>query len=147
MLNTKNINWVDSAELKAVTINSKYGKKETDVALTLMVVTVSLISFIICSFLLINYGDMVIRTVRSFISQGNFFNIMLIVLSVISLVSYAFVLWFGINGIKKSTVGINHQVNTKASLNMNIVSISIASAVLLFFIILLVGRMILMKFM
>ncbi len=147
MLNTKNINWVDSAELKAVTINSKYGKKETDVALTLMVVTVSLISFIICSFLLINYGDMVIRTVRSFISQGNFFNIMLIVLSVISLVTYAFVLWFGINGIKKSTVGINHQVNTKASLNMNIVSISIASAVLLFFIILLVGRMILMKFM
>ena len=136
MLNTKNINWVDSAELKAVTINSKYGKKETDVALTLMVVTVSLISFIICSFLLINYGDMVIRTVRSFISQGNFFNIMLIVLSVISLVTYAFVLWFGINGIKKSTVGINHQVNTKASLNMNIVSISIASAVLLFFIIL-----------
>ena len=147
MLNTKNINWVDSAELKAVTINSKYGKKETDVALTLMVVTVSLISFIICSFLLINYGDMVIRTVRSFISQGNFFNIMLIVLSVISLVTYACVLWFGINGIKKSTVGINHQVNTKASLNMNIVSISIASAVLLFFIILLVGRMILMKFM
>ena len=147
MLNTKNINWVDSAELKAVTINSKYGKKETDVALTLMVVTVSLISFIICSFLLINYGDMVIRTVRSFISQGNFFNIMLIVLSVISLVTYAFVLWFGINGIKKSTVGINHQVNTKASLNMNIVSISISSAVLLFFIILLVGRMILMKFM
>ena len=147
MLNTKNINWVDSAELKAVIINSKYGKKETDVALTLMVVTVSLISFIICSFLLINYGDMVIRTVRSFISQGNFFNIMLIVLSVISLVTYAFVLWFGINGIKKSTVGINHQVNTKASLNMNIVSISIASAVLLFFIILLVGRMILMKFM
>lgn len=147
MLNTKNINWVDSAELKAVTINSKYGKKETDVALVLMIITVSIIAFIISSFLMINYGDVVIKTIRSFISRGNFFNIALIVLSVISAITYAFVLWFGINGIKKSVVGINHQVNTKPNLNMNILAISVSSGIISFFLVLLIVRMILMKFM
>ncbi len=143
MVNTKNVNWVDSAELKAVRIDKDYGKNETYTSLILMGVMLFLVISIISSFFVINYGDIVLQNIRAFISQGNFFNIALYVLSALALIVFIALLWFSINGLRKTRVGIIHQVNTKDNFSLNIVSIVISSIGIVLLIALTIFRIIL----
>lgn len=145
MINTKNINWVDTAELTAVRIDKNYGKKETYTSLVLMGIIGIFTIGIIGSFLVINYGEFVISTLRTFLYQRNFFNIFLYVLSGLTLMCFIATLWFSINGIRKTKVGINHQVNTKDNYTLNIISLVFSSVLIFLLIVLTIFRLFIMK--
>jgi hypothetical protein len=145
MVNTKNINWVDSAELKAVRIDKHYGKTETYTSLILMSIVLFLAVSVISSFFIINYGDIVLQKIRAFVSQGNFFNISLYVLSALALIVFLALLWFSISGLRKTRVGIIHQVNTTDNFTLNIVSIVISSIGIILLIALTIFRIILLS--
>lgn len=138
MNNIKETNWVEKAHLKPVMIDKEYGKKESIISLVLMGAVVSFIFFIVGAYLVIYYGDSFVSSIRSFITRGNFFDILLTVLAIVTMAVYGVMVYFSIKGITKSTVGINHQVNTKDSLTYNIISLSVASIFVVLFIVLVV---------
>ena len=138
MNNIKETNWVEKAHLKPVMIDKEYGKKESIISLVLMGAVVSFIFFIVSAYLVIYYGDSFVSSIRSFITRGNFFDILLTVLAIVTIAVYGVMVYFSIKGITKSTVGINHQVNTKDSLTYNIISLSVASIFVVLFIVLVV---------
>lgn len=138
MNNVKETNWVEKAHLKPVMIDKEYGKKESIISLVLMGAVVCFISFIVSAYLVIYYGDSFVSSIRSFITRGNFFDILLTVLAIVTMAVYGVMVYFSIKGITKSTVGINHQVNTKDSLTYNIISLSVASIFVVLFIVLVV---------
>jgi hypothetical protein len=119
-------------------IDKEYGKKESIISLSLMCIVVVFIISVVYFYLAIYYGDSIINNIRSFITRGNFFDIFLTVLSIITITIYGVMLYFSIKGISKSTVGINHQVNTKDSLTYNIISLSVASIFVFLFIVLVI---------
>lgn len=135
MVNSKNINWVEKAELKAVVIDKDYGKNETYTGIVLMGVLISLITFIISFFIVINYGEQMLEYVKNILFQNNFFNISLYCLSVISCVVYLVMACFSVKGIVKAKIGINHQVNTKENFVINVLTLIISS----FYVLLIVG--------
>ena len=147
MENIKNTKWVETAQLQAVTINSKYGIRETEISLILMSIILTFVSLIISSYLVLNYGDIVIKTIRDFVMKGNFFTITLYMLSVLSLTLYVCFVCITSMGIRKTKVGINHQVNTKANFKTNIISLIITSSIIFIFIILIILRMLLYRIM
>ncbi len=138
MNNIKETNWVEKAHLKPVMIDKEYGKKESIISLVLMGAVVSFIFFIVSAYLVIYYGDSFVNSIRSFITRGNFFDILLTVFAIVTIAVYGVMVYFSIKGISKSTVGINHQVNTKDSLTYNIISLSVASVFVVLFIVLVV---------
>ena len=138
MNNIKETNWVEKAHLNPVMIDKEYGKKESIISLVLMGAVVSFIFFIVSAYLVIYYGDSFVNSIRSFITRGNFFDILLTVFAIVTIAVYGVMVYFSIKGISKSTVGINHQVNTKDSLTYNIISLSVASVFVVLFIVLVV---------
>lgn len=144
MTNSKNINWVDSAELKAVKIDKTYGKKETYTSVILMSIVIYLSLVITSSFLVIEYGELAIASIKQLVTRGNFFNIALYVLSAICLITFGILLWFSIVGINKTKVGINHQVNTKDNYTTNIVSLVFGSIFMFMVVVLTIFRIIMM---
>lgn len=142
---SKNINWVDSAELKAVKIDKKYGKHEADVSFILMISLISIVNYIVASYLLINYGDLVIAQIRYLLSKYNIFNILLLLMSVVSVFIFILTLVFSIIGIRKSKVGINHQVNTKTNLKMNIIYLSLTCLTMFIYVVLLIIKFLIIR--
>ena len=142
---SKNINWVDSAELKAVKIDKKYGKREADVSFILMISLISIVNYIVASYLLINYGDLVISQIRYLLSKYNIFNISLLLMSVVSVFIFILTLVFSIIGIRKSKVGINHQVNTKTNLKMNIIYLSLTCLTMFIYVVLLIIKFLIIR--
>lgn len=145
MVNTKNINWVDSAELKAVRIDKNYGKKETYTSLVLLGVVSYLTIIVISSFFIINYGEIVISYLKNMLYQNNFFNIAISVLSVLAFVCFLVLVWFSAVGINKTKVGINHQVNTKENFSLNVVSLVFSSILTLLLVVLTILRLFVLK--
>lgn len=145
MVNTKNINWVDSAELKAVRIDKNYGKKETYTSLVLLSVVSYLTIIVISSFLIINYGEIVISYLKNMLYRNNFFNIAISVLSVLAFVCFLVLVWFSAVGINKTKVGINHQVNTKENFSFNVVSLVFGSILTLLLVVLTILRLFVLK--
>ena len=135
MVNSKNINWVDTAELKAVQIDKNYGKKESYTSLILMGIVVYLTMMIISTYLVFTYGEMAIEMANDLLSQGNFFEVATYALTGLSLIVFGFLLWFTIKGMNKTRVGIIHQVNTKENYSINVVSLIMGTV----FITLLIG--------
>lgn len=142
---SKNVNWVDSAELKAVKIDKKYGKREADVSFILMISLISIVNYIVASYLLINYGDLVIAQIRNLLSKYNIFNISLLLMSVVSVFIFILTLVFSIIGIRKSKVGINHQVNTKTNLKMNIIYLSLTCLTMFIYVVLLIIKFLIIR--
>lgn len=127
MQNTKNINWVDTAELKAVKIDKNYGKKESYTSLVLAGVLAYFVMMIITTYLVLTYGEMAIEMAKDLLYQGNFFEVASFALSGLSLIVFAFLLWFSIKGMNKTKVGIIHQVNTKDNYSINVASLVIGT--------------------
>lgn len=127
MQNTKNINWVDTAELKAVKIDKNYGKKESYTSLVLAGVLAYFVMMIITTYLILTYGEMAIEMAKDLLYQGNFFEVASFALSGVSLIVFGFLLWFSIKGMNKTKVGIIHQVNTKDNYSINVASLVIGT--------------------
>lgn len=128
---SSNMNWVDTAELKAVKIDKSYGKKETYTSIILMGVVIYLVLMILSFFVVINYGESIIYFLKSFVNRGNFFNIAFFLLSFVTLFVFLAQVMFSVKGISKTRVGINHQVNTKDNYVVSIVSLVVTSAYIL----------------
>lgn len=128
---SSNMNWVDTAELKAVKIDKSYGKKETYTSIILMGVVIYLVMMILSFFVVINYGESIIYFLKSFVNRGNFFNIAFFLLSFVTLFVFLAQVMFSVKGISKTRVGINHQVNTKDNYVVSIVSLVVTSAYIL----------------
>ena len=143
MQNTKNINWVDTAELKAVKIDKNYGKKESYTSLVLAGVVAYFVMMIITTYLVLTYGEIAIEMAKDLLYQGNFFEVASFALSGVSLIVFGFLLWFSIKGMNKTKVGIIHQVNTKDNFSLNIFSIVISSIGIVLLIALTIFRIIL----
>ena len=127
MQNTKNINWVDTAELKAVKIDKNYGKRESYTSLVLAGVLAYFVMMIITTYLVLTYGEIAIEMSKDLLYQGNFFEVASFALSGLSLIVFGFLLWFSIKGMNKTKVGIIHQVNTKDNYSINVASLVIGT--------------------
>ena len=127
MQNTKNINWVDTAELKAVKIDKNYGKKESYTSLVLAGVLAYFVMMIITTYLVLTYGEIAIEMAKDLLYQGNFYEVASFALSGVSLIVFGFLLWFSIKGMNKTKVGIIHQVNTKDNYSINVASLVIGT--------------------
>ena len=127
MQNTKNINWVDTAELKAVKIDKNYGKRESYTSLVLAGVLAYFVMMIITTYLVLTYGEIAIEMAKDLLYQGNFFEVASFALSGLSLIVFGFLLWFSIKGMNKTKVGIIHQVNTKDNYSINVASLVIGT--------------------
>ncbi len=127
MQNTKNINWVDTAELKAVKIDKNYGKKESYTSLVLAGVLAYFVMMIITTYLVLTYGEIAIEMAKDLLYQGNFFEVASFALSGVSLIVFGFLLWFSIKGMNKTKLGIIHQLNTKYNYSINFSSLDIVT--------------------
>lgn len=139
---SSNINWVETAELKAVKIDKDYGKKETYISLILMGIVAYLVMMILFTFITFNYGEMIISNIKNIITKGNLFSIMLYTLSALTLGTFLALVLFSVKGINKTMVGINHQVNTKDNYIVNIVSLIMGSIFIIILLVLTIFRII-----
>lgn len=126
--------WVESAEIKAIKINKNYGKKQSKIALILMLVFISFVAGITIQYTTLIYGDLIIKFARNVLSYGNFLNIIFGISVIMSFISYICTLVYSIRTIVLGKTGINNKVNTKVTLKKGITYLVISSVLLLIFI-------------
>lgn len=126
--------WVESAEIKAIKINKNYGKKQSKIALILMLVFISFVAGITIQYTTLIYGDLIIKFARNVLSYGNFLNIIFGISVIMSFISYIWTLVYSIRTIVLGKTGINNKVNTKVTLKKGITYLVISSVLLLIFI-------------
>ena len=126
--------WVESAEIKAIKINKNYGKKQSNIALILMLVFISFVAGITIQYTTLIYGDLIIKFARNVLSYGNFLNIIFGISVIMSFISYIWTLVYSIRTIVLGKTGINNKVNTKVTLRKGITYLVISSVLLLIFI-------------
>lgn len=126
--------WVESAEIKAIKINKNYGRKQSKIALILMLVFISFVAGITIQYTTLIYGDLIIKFARNVLSYGNFLNIIFGISVIMSFISYIWTLVYSIRTIVLGKTGINNKVNTKVTLKKGITYLVISSVLLLIFI-------------
>ena len=119
--------WLESAEINPIKIDKDYGKKQSNIALILMLIVISFILGITLQYTTLIYGDVIIRFIRSILNIGNFINIIFGFLVVACLVAYVLSLIYSIRTIILGNTGVKNKVNTKITLKRGITYLIISN--------------------
>lgn len=137
--------WLESAEINPIKIDKDYGKKQSNIALILMLIVISFILGITLQYTTLIYGDVIIRFIRSILNIGNFINIIFGFLVVACLVAYVLSLIYSIRTIILGNTGVKNKVNTKITLKRGITYLIISNISMLVFIGLIIANYFIQK--
>lgn len=130
--------WLESAEIKAIKINKNYGKKQSKIASILTLVVICFIIAITSQYTTLIYGDKIISYLRDFLSIGNFLNVMFLISIILCVIAYIWALIYSIRTIILGKTGIKNKVNTTKTLKKGIIYLTISNVAMIIFLILLV---------
>lgn len=130
--------WLESAEIKAIKINKNYGKKQSKIASILTLVVICFIIVITTQYTTLIYGDKIISYARDFLSIGNFLNVMFLIAIMFCVIAYIWSLIYSIRTIILGKTGIKNKVNTTRTLKKGILYLTISNIAMFIFLILLV---------